>query len=94
MEQICDGPTLYETDLRNAILTQTDLSWADLRKARLVGANLTKANFHEADLRGTDLRGADLAKTRGLSQKQLNQACVDNKTQLPKGLSLPPPCAE
>jgi uncharacterized protein YjbI with pentapeptide repeats len=56
-----------------------------LTAADLAGANVAGADLTEADLRGTDLR-----KVTGLTQPQLNQACVDAKTLLPDHLSRPP----
>ena len=41
-----------------------------------------------------NLAGATLTNVKNLIQSQLNQACVDEHTALPKGLSRPAPCAE
>ncbi|OYX91377.1 MAG: hypothetical protein B7Y78_12300, partial [Caulobacter sp. 35-67-4] len=51
------------------------------------------AIFHGADLRGADfsgavLGGADLSGARGLDQDQLDEACGDGSTRLPRGLSV------
>jgi hypothetical protein len=47
-------------NLREAILTSTDLHHADLAGADLRGADLRGADLRGADLRGADLRGAIL----------------------------------
>ncbi len=46
------------------------------------------------NLSKADLRGANLTDVKNLTQTQLNQACVDEHTKLPKGLTRPEPCAE
>jgi uncharacterized protein YjbI with pentapeptide repeats len=52
------------------------------------------ANFANADLTGavlqlTRIEGADLSKVKGLTASQLNEACGNEKTRLPQGLSPP-----
>ena len=42
-----------------------------------------------AKLSGTNLSGAQLARAVGLTQSQLNQACGDDATVLPRGLRIP-----
>ncbi|MFQ5935237.1 MAG: pentapeptide repeat-containing protein [Acidiferrobacterales bacterium] len=69
--------------LANADLREADLSWADLE-----GANLQRANLSEAHLQGANLTGTNLQNAKGLTQKQLAQACGDTKTKLPPGLSI------
>jgi len=53
-------------------------------EADLSGANLQQANLGEDNL--TDVKN--------LTQAQLNQACVDEDTTLPEGLTRPKPCPE
>ena len=57
-------------------------------------ANLQKAFLREARLQKADLRGANLTNVENLTQEQLNSACVDENTELPKRLKRPPPCPE
>jgi len=89
---------LEGANLKNAILWEAILVGANLRDANfevanlkhailwapLGGANLAGANFFQADLGDADLRG-----TKNLTQAQIDQACVDEKTKLPTGLKKP-----
>ena len=96
------GANLQEADLVGANLQEATLIVANLQEAMLAGANLQEAmlagtNLQEADLVGANLQEADLsranlANTINLTQAQLNQACVDEDTKLPGGLTKPPPC--
>lgn len=47
------------------------------------------ASFAGATLSGTNLSGAQLARATGLTGGQLNQACGDGSTVLPRGLRIP-----
>jgi uncharacterized protein YjbI with pentapeptide repeats len=87
------------TNLRSADLSGANLRGANLRAANLsvaypIGANLTGANLRDATLTGTDLSGADLIGAKNLIQRQLDEACGNNKTELPGGFDLTPlkPC--
>jgi uncharacterized protein YjbI with pentapeptide repeats len=51
------------------------------------GADLTSATLNKTRLQGVDLR-----KVLGLTQAQLNTACLDDSTGLPDGLIRPAPC--
>jgi uncharacterized protein YjbI with pentapeptide repeats len=77
---ILECADLQRSDLKDAILDYADLIEADLRKADLQGARL----------RGADLRGADLRGAKKLTEAQLAQACIDQKTELPMGITLSP----
>ena len=90
---------LTKADLFKANLTKADLTKANLTKAYLIKADLTKANLSKAELRGANLSkanlaGATLTNVKNLIQSQLNQACVDEDTTLPEGLTRPVPCGE
>ena len=61
---------------------------ADLTNAQLAGGTFDAADFRDADLERTALHGADLANARGLTQDQLDEACGDSRTRLPRGLSV------
>ncbi|HRP12512.1 MAG TPA: pentapeptide repeat-containing protein, partial [Terricaulis sp.] len=61
-----------------------DLTSAVARRGQFARANFARARLHQADFSGADLRQA-----RGLTQAQLNLACGDRETRLPRGLSVP-----
>ena len=82
------GADLSDAFLSKANLTDADLVDADLTGANLTGANLTDADLSLANLSGTYLLDVDLRFLHGLRQSQLDQACVDELTQLPEGLSV------
>ena len=67
----------------NATFRGTDLSAANLAHANLDGADLSGAVMDITSIKGTDLRQA-----RGLTQKQLDQACGDAETRVPAGLKV------
>jgi uncharacterized protein YjbI with pentapeptide repeats len=73
-------------------LSRADLRGADLNDAHLSGANLYSANLGDAKLSGADLSGADLSHAFGVTQEQINAACVDEKTSLPPDITRPPAC--
>jgi uncharacterized protein YjbI with pentapeptide repeats len=70
-------------------------------RANLSGANLGNANLEMADLRGAylgtrngraNLSGVNLELVENLTQAQLDCACGDAYTEVPKGMKKPPPC--
>jgi uncharacterized protein YjbI with pentapeptide repeats len=72
---------------------RANFSGFSLRSARFIQARLEGAVFNGADLADADLRGAhlgsvDLTRTKGLSQRQLDEAVGDERTKLPEGLSI------
>jgi uncharacterized protein YjbI with pentapeptide repeats len=95
---------LSRVGLSDADLREADFRGADLRVADLSGADLGGADFRGADLSGADLSGAHLYSrvggpdlsyaniswARGLTQAQLDEACGDDETQLPEGLTIRP----
>ena len=64
-------------NLRNAILTDTNLRGADLTGASLTGANLIDAVLAVAVLVGTNLTGAHMSGCKGLTQEQIDWAIAD-----------------
>lgn len=78
---------LRDANLEGADLREADLQQADLRRARLPGAIVAGANLTRADLDEADLRNAV-----GVTQRQLDTACVTDRTQIPSGLERPQPC--
>lgn len=69
-------------NLKGADLTNADLSEAKLSKAKLQSANLSEANLSAASLAYTDLSGVDLSKS------VLQGATYDDKTKLPKSVTI------
>lgn len=64
----------------------------NFRNADLTGANLAHSNLSGADLTGavldiTSIKGTDLSSAKGLTQRQLDQACADKDTKVPAGLT-------
>lgn len=75
------------------------LNHANFQNAILRGANFQEADFGYAILEGTDiaganLSGADLRRVRGLTQAQLDQACGNSETQLPRDFTISTDCTE
>jgi uncharacterized protein YjbI with pentapeptide repeats len=96
-ETMLESANLVAADLRgsnfsHATLTQANLQEANLQGATLSGADLTGARLDAADLHRATLHGANLASVSGLTQAQLDTACVDELTKLPAELSRPAPC--
>ncbi|QSF53499.1 pentapeptide repeat-containing protein [Brevundimonas fontaquae] len=82
------------TDMRDVeayggVFSGSNFSRANLTNASFVGAYLEGASFAGATLSGTNLSGAQLARATGLTQAQLNRACGDSSTVLPRGLRIP-----
>jgi Pentapeptide repeats (8 copies) len=85
---------LNGADLRGADLGIADLSHADLHGADLRGADLRVADLRDAYLGKADLRGANLNEVKNLTQEQLDEACANGDTKLPKGLTLKAMCKQ
>lgn len=66
-----------------------DFTGANLSGATFVGSWLGGSVFTGANFAGANLGGANMARTMGLTQSQLNQACGDAWTVLPRGLTVP-----
>jgi uncharacterized protein YjbI with pentapeptide repeats len=89
-----DYTTMAHADLRDVNgyagrFTGVNFAGADMTNSTFVGAYLSGANFSQAKLSGANLSGAEMAKAKGLTQSQLNAACGDEKTTLPRGLHIP-----
>jgi len=74
-------------------MSYANFTGATFRGTDLSGANLAHATLDGADLTGaimdiTSIKGTDLTRTRGLTQKQLDQACGDGETKAPAGLKV------
>ncbi len=83
------GANLSVANLFGARFNRCDFARANLSDATAVGAYFGSSNMAGADLSNTNLSGANLARTRGLTQSQLNRACGDHSTRLPKGKTIP-----
>jgi hypothetical protein len=85
---------LSEAQLQKAYLIGAQLQGADLAEAQLQKAYLVGAQLQKAYLRKAQLQGADLTVVENLTQDQINEACIDENTKLPEGLTRPAPCPE
>jgi len=88
------GAKLRNSQFENSNLSNTTLDHADLREVRFVHVNFHNANFGNAQLKDVRfeeayLAGADLSKVQNLTADQLEGACMDEKTHLPRKLSAP-----
>ncbi len=100
------GADLRDADAVGAFLANADLTLADLQRifltnanlqgADLRGANLEGAFLYYANLKGARLEGADFTDARGLTLEQLDEACGEDETRLPKYLAdyQMEPCSE
>ncbi len=101
------GADFRKANLENAKMEYVNLTRADLSNALLTGAKLDNAMLHSAVLRKailkyaslenamlfkTNLQGTDLREVKGLTQFQINMACLDKDTKLPPGIVTPKPC--
>jgi uncharacterized protein YjbI with pentapeptide repeats len=66
-----------------------DFSKVDFADASLVGGWFGGSDFAAAKFDNANLSGSDFETAKGLTQMQLNTACGDTSTKLPKGLKLP-----
>ena len=80
---------LRDVEAYGGVFSGSNFSRANLTNASFVGAYLEGASFSGATLSGTNLSGAQLTRATGLTQGQLNQACGDESTVLPRGLRIP-----
>ncbi len=85
---------MEKADLVGAHLEEANLGRAYLEEADLREAHLEEAILERAHLEKADLREANLTGATSLTQAQLNQACADENTTLPEGLTRPKPCSE
>jgi uncharacterized protein YjbI with pentapeptide repeats len=83
------GGDLRDVNAYGAVFGGARFARADLTRASFVGTYLQGANFAGANLSGTNFSGAEMDRASGLTQSQLNRACGDDSTRLPRGLSIP-----
>jgi uncharacterized protein YjbI with pentapeptide repeats len=80
---------LRDVEAYGGVFAGSNFAGANLTNASFVGANLDGASFGGASLSGVNFSGASLVRASGLTQGQLNRACGDEATRLPRGLTLP-----
>lgn len=83
------GADLRDVNAYGAVFTGANFAGANLTNATFVGTYLQGANFRGAKLSGVNFSGAEMDRALGLTQGQLNEACGDDSTTLPRGLRLP-----
>ena len=82
------GGDLRDVNAYASVMTGANFAGADLTNASFVGAYLEGANFRGARMAGANFSGAEMDRAVGLTQAQLNAACGDGSTQLPRGLRI------
>ncbi len=103
------GANFTGAQLNQAQLQGANLSGANFSHAQLTGASLDdamlhlaifnktrfgeKTSFRDAMLYKAQFKDVDLTKIEGLTQSQINMACLDSSTTLPHGLNRPGPCS-
>lgn len=80
---------LRDVEAYGGVFSSSNFAGANLGNASFVGAYLDGSNFSGATLAGTNFAGASLERATGLTQGRLNQACGDEATRLPRGLTIP-----
>ncbi|CAN5414122.1 pentapeptide repeat-containing protein [soil metagenome] len=83
------GGDLRDVNFYGGVFGGASFASANLTNASFVGAYLEGADFRGASLAGVNFSGAEMDRARGLTQAQLNRACGDGSTRLPRGLRLP-----
>ena len=82
------GADLRDVNAYGAVFTGASFAGANLTNASFVGAYLEGADFRGARLEGVNFSGAEMERALGLTQGQLEGACGDEATRLPRGLHL------
>jgi uncharacterized protein YjbI with pentapeptide repeats len=80
---------LRDVEAYGGVFSGSHFSGADLTNASFVGAHLDGSSFSGANLSGVNFSGASMRGATGLTQGRLDQACGDEATLLPGGLSIP-----
>jgi uncharacterized protein YjbI with pentapeptide repeats len=80
------GGDLRDVNGYGALFSSANFAGANLTNATFVGAYLEGANLRGAHLEGVNFSGAEMDRVVGLTQAQLDQACGDETTRLPRGL--------
>lgn len=80
---------LRDVNAYGGVFGGASFAGADLTNASFVGTYLQGARFSGANLSGTNFSGAEMDRASGLTQRQLDRACGDQATRLPRGLRIP-----
>ncbi len=83
------GANLSVANLFGARFNRANFNNANFEHATAVGTYFGSSTFTGANLKGANFSGANLALAKGLTQAQLDQACGDDSTHLPKGKTIP-----
>ena len=83
------GGDLRDVNAFAGVFSGASFAHANLTNATFVGAYLQGANFSGATLTGVNFSGAEMDHAVGLTQRQLDGACGDESTTLPRGLRIP-----
>ncbi|KQY75116.1 pentapeptide repeat-containing protein [Brevundimonas sp. Root1423] len=79
---------LRDVEAYGGVFSGSNFAGANLSNSSFVGAHLDGASFSGATLTGANFSGASLQGATGLTQGRLNQACGDETTRLPGGLTI------
>ena len=84
---------LSDTNMTGAFLSNSDLSNANLTNADLIATDLTNSdltgsNFENTYLNHADLSGANLKQTKNLTREQIESTFITRDTLLPENLGL------
>lgn len=83
------GGDLRDVNAYGGVFGGASFGGADLTNASFVGTFLQGARFAGANLTGANFSGAEMDRASGLTQRQLDRACGDAATRLPRGLRIP-----
>ena len=83
------GADLRDVNAYGGVFGGASFAGANLTNATFVGTFLEGASFRAANLSGANFSGAEMARATGLTQAQLDRACGDQATVLPRGLRIP-----
>lgn len=79
---------MRDVNAYGAVFSSASFAGANLTNASFVGAYLQGANFAGAILTGANFSGAEMDRAAGLTQRQLDGACGDEASRLPRGLRI------
>jgi hypothetical protein len=88
-----DGARLHLAEMDHSTARNADFEYADLSGVDFEGTDLSGSNFSSALLDGAQFEDSNLTNAKGITQEQLDQACANDRTLLPRGLKSPPRCA-
>ena len=75
-----------EAVMARADASRSEFQGADFSGADLSGVSFANANVARATFDGANITGANFETAEGLTQRQLNSACGDYTTRVPRGL--------